>query len=128
MYQQVILIGHLGADPEIRTTTGGERVANFSLATDRRWTAKDGTRQERTLWWRVNAWGSLVDVCAMMRKGALILVEGWAEEPYAYLDKEGKPQAKMQMRCSTLKFLERKPDSAPAATPGKTDTEEEIPF
>ena len=47
---KVMLIGNLGADPEIRTTPGGARVAQFSLATSRQWTSKGGEKQEKTEW------------------------------------------------------------------------------
>jgi hypothetical protein len=53
------LIGYLGADPEIRTTPGGARVAQFSLGTTRRWNDRNGRPQEKTQWHRVVVWDSL---------------------------------------------------------------------
>ena len=50
MVNKVILVGRLGRDPELRHTQGGQPVANFTLATNERWTSKDGERQERTEW------------------------------------------------------------------------------
>jgi single-strand DNA-binding protein len=73
------LIGHCGKDPEIRSTNGGDRVANFSLATSESWTDKrSGDRQERTEWHRVQVWNEhLVKVVEnYVRKGSKLYVEG----------------------------------------------------
>ena len=63
---KVILVGNLGKDPEIRSTTGGQRVANFTMATSRQWTGQDGQRQEKTEWHSIVVWGKL----AAMAEGA----------------------------------------------------------
>ena len=60
---KVILIGNLGADPEIRYTPSGTAVANFSLATHEQWTNKDGEKEERTEWHRIVAWSRLGEIC-----------------------------------------------------------------
>ena len=60
---KVILIGHLGRDPEVRYTPGGQAVANFSVATNDNWTDKSGQKQERTEWHRVVAWGKTAELC-----------------------------------------------------------------
>jgi single-strand DNA-binding protein len=74
------LIGYLGADPEIRTTTGGSRVAQFSLATTRRWNDREGQAQEKTQWHRIVVWDSLPGVFTFvekyLRKGDRVYVEG----------------------------------------------------
>ena len=56
---KVILVGNLGADPEIRYTADGTAVATFRIATSRRWTNKDGERVEQTEWHRIVAWRRL---------------------------------------------------------------------
>lgn len=56
MYQQITLIGHLGADPELRHTQDGTPVTSFRVATNRRWRAQDGTAQEETVWFSVSVW------------------------------------------------------------------------
>lgn len=83
------LIGNLGADPEVRSTSSGSRVAQFSLATSRSWTDGDGASQERTEWHRVVVWGSRVDVVEQyLHKGDRVYVEG--EIQYrSYQDGEG---------------------------------------
>ena len=70
---KVILIGNLGADPEVRFTPGGQAVANFRIATNESWTDKQGAKQERTEWHRIVVWGKLAELCgeARVRDAAL---------------------------------------------------------
>jgi single-strand DNA-binding protein len=86
---KIMLIGNLGQDPEIRTTSNGSRVANFSLATSRRWTGQDGQQQEKTEWHRIVAWTALADIAEQyLKKGDRVYVEG--EIQYrSYEDKDG---------------------------------------
>src|SRR5438270_8284864 len=79
-----MLIGNLGADPEVRSTTNGSRVANLSLATSRQSTGQGGEKQEKTEWHRVICWNNkgaqLADVAEKyMKKGDRIYVEGRIE-------------------------------------------------
>ncbi|MEN8143689.1 MAG: single-stranded DNA-binding protein [Gemmatimonadota bacterium] len=81
------LIGNLGADPEIRSTGSGTRVATLSVATSRRWTGRDGQQQEKTEWHRVVAWDKLAEVCERyLKKGDRVYVEG----PVEYRQWEGQ--------------------------------------
>jgi single-strand DNA-binding protein len=76
---KVILVGNLGRDPEIRSTSGGQRIANFSLATSETWRDKNsGERKERTEWHRVVIFNErLVDVVEKyVKKGAKLYIEG----------------------------------------------------
>jgi len=75
---KVILIGKLGADPEVRYTSGGTAVANFSIATNERWKDKNtGERQERVEWHRIVAWGRLGEICGeYLSKGKQVYIEG----------------------------------------------------
>ena len=74
---KVILIGHLGADPEIRYTQGGAPVANLRIATNENWTNKNGQKEERTEWHRVVAWSKLAELAGQyLTKGRQIYVEG----------------------------------------------------
>ena len=76
---KVILVGHLGRDPEIRSTQGGNRVANFSVATSERWRDRQsGEQRERTEWHRIVIWNeNLVDVAEKyLRKGRQVYLEG----------------------------------------------------
>jgi single-strand DNA-binding protein len=76
---KVILVGNLGRDPEIRSTSGGQRVANFSLATSETWRDKNsGERKEKTEWHRIVIFNDrLVDVVEKyVKKGAKLYIEG----------------------------------------------------
>ncbi|WKW12524.1 single-stranded DNA-binding protein [Pseudogemmatithrix spongiicola] len=80
---KVTLIGNLGADPEIRTTPNGSKVAQFSLATGRQWTSASGEKQEKTEWHKCVAWNAkgrgtgLADVIERyVKKGDKLYVEG----------------------------------------------------
>lgn len=74
---RVMLIGHLGRDPEMRTTPSGRPVTTFSLVTSRAWHSAAGERHEETDWFNVVAWGSLAEICQEhLRKGQRVLVEG----------------------------------------------------
>lgn len=92
---KVTLIGNLGADPEIRSTTGGNKVANFSVATSRQWSSASGEKQEKTEWHKCIAWNARSDRGAQLadlvekfvKKGDKIFVEG-AIEYRQYEDKD----------------------------------------
>lgn len=77
---KVMLIGNVGAVPEVRTAAGGSRVASFSVATNRRWTDRDGRELEKTEWHRVIAWDPLAArLERALRKGERVFVEGRIE-------------------------------------------------
>lgn len=74
---KVILIGNLGANPELRYTQGQQAVANLRLATTEKWTDKSGQKQEATEWHRVVVWGKQAEICNQyLTKGRQIFVEG----------------------------------------------------
>jgi single-strand DNA-binding protein len=89
---KVTLIGNLGADPEVRTTSNGGKVATLSLATSRKW-KKDGEAQEKTEWHRVVLWDNakgakLADLAeSYMKKGDKVYIEGQIE--YRQWEKDG---------------------------------------
>ncbi len=77
MLNKVILIGRLGADPEMRYTADGTPVATFSIATTETWKNKDGTRAEQTEWHRIVSWRKLGEIAGeYLKKGKLVYVEG----------------------------------------------------
>ena len=99
------LIGNLGSDPEIRTIPSGARVAQFSLATTRQWTGKDGNKQEKTEWHRIVVWDKMVDVIERwVKKGDRLYVEG-AIEYRQYEDKDGVTKYTTEIRASELIML-----------------------
>jgi len=104
---KVMLIGNLGKDPEVRTTTTGQRVANFSLATSRSWTGQDGQRQEKTEWHSIVVWGKLVDICEKyLQKGKQVYIEGRIETR-SWQDKEGQTRYKTEIICDQMTMLGR---------------------
>lgn len=85
---RVILIGNLGGDPEVRYTAGGTAVGKFSLATSRKFTGKDGQKQEKTEWHRIVAWAKLAEICGQyLTKGKKVMIEGRIE--YGSYEKDG---------------------------------------
>ena len=74
---KVMLIGNLGADPELRYTPAGRAVANFRMATTRQWTTKDGEKREETEWHRIVTWDKLAEICGeYLKKGSSTYIEG----------------------------------------------------
>ncbi len=74
---KVILIGHLGRDPEVKTLESGSRVASFSIATTESYKDREGNRKDQTEWHNVSLWGGLADVAEKyLKKGNQIYLEG----------------------------------------------------
>ena len=74
---KVMLIGNLGADPDVRTTPNGAQVANFRVACTESWTDQSGQKQERTEWVTIVAWKKLSEIIQrFLRKGSKVYVEG----------------------------------------------------
>ncbi len=81
---KVMIIGNLGADPEVRSTNNGSRVATLSVATSRQWNSQSGEKQEKTEWHRVICWNNkgsgLADIAEKyLKKGDKVYVEGRVE-------------------------------------------------
>ena len=92
MFSKTIIVGHLGRDPELRYTSGGQPVCSFSVATSRSWTDQSGQPQEKTTWFRVTAWGKLGELCNQyLTKGRLVLVEGEVDAS-AWSAQTGEPR------------------------------------
>ena len=77
MLNKVMVIGNLGADPEMRYTANGSAVTNFNVATNREYTTGDGERRQETEWFRVVTWNRLAEICSQyLSKGRQVYVEG----------------------------------------------------
>jgi len=81
---KVYLIGNLGSDPEVRYTPNQVRVANFNIATNRNYKAKDEWQTETT-WFKITAWGNLASQCEKFHKGDMVCVEGRISDPYCWI-------------------------------------------
>ena len=106
---KVTLIGNLGSDPEVRSTTGGNRVATFSLATSRSWNDQSGSKQEKTEWHRCVVWNTkssqLADIVERyVKKGDKLYVEGRIEYRQ-WQDKEGQTKYSTEINVRELIML-----------------------
>ncbi len=109
---KTILIGNLGADPEIRRV-GYRPVANFSVAVNERWTNGEGKHDSRTVWYRVAAWGQLGEICKKnLAKGRKVYVEGRliADEdtggPRIWNREDGNQAASFELKAERIEFLD----------------------
>ncbi|MCK9379818.1 MAG: single-stranded DNA-binding protein [Sulfuritalea sp.] len=146
---KVILVGNLGADPEMRYLPSGEAVANLRLATTDSWKDKDGNKQEATEWHRVSFFGRQAEVCGQyLKKGSQIYVEG-SIRTRKWQDKEGQDRYTTEIRGDRMQMLggrqgmgdapprdasggtgaSNRPAAAPQPAGGNfNDFEDDIPF
>ncbi len=118
---KVTLIGNLGNDPEVRSTTGGNRVATFSLATSRAWNDAAGAKQEKTEWHRCVAWNTkgsqLADIVERyVKKGDKLYVEGRIEYRQ-WQDKENQTRYSTEINVRELIMLSSKSGGADSDGP-----------
>ena len=119
---KVILVGNLGRDPEIRYTTGGQAVANFTIATSDSYTNKDGERQETTEWHRIVAWGRLAEICGeYLTKGRMVYIEG-SLQTRSWEDKEGNTRRTTEIVARNMQILS--PAGTKAEQPSTGDSSE----
>lgn len=130
---KVILVGNLGADPEMNSANNGTQVANLSLATSEQWTDKSGERQERTEWHRLVLWDKLADVAArFLKKGSQIYVEGKLQTR-SWEDPNGQKKWTTEIRVFQLQMLGRREDAqapaggAPVPVPDAVNNDD-LPF
>ena len=124
MINKVILIGNLGRDPEIRTTTSGQNVATLNLATSRKWTGKDGQRRDETEWHRVVVWGRQAEIAGQyLTKGRLIYVEGRIQTRSWDDRQTGEKKYTTEIVCDNFQMLGGRSDggSHGASTPPPQD-------
>jgi single-strand DNA-binding protein len=130
-----ILIGNVGADPEIRYTQSGDPVATVSLATSARWTDKQsGEKKERTEWHRLSVFGKTAKVVAdYVNKGSRIAVQG--EIRYEdWTDKDGNKRYSTKIHVRNLELLggkkseESGPEEPPTQNGGFQATDDDVPF
>ena len=117
---RVQIIGNLGADPELRTTTNGARVANLSVATSRRWNDRQGQQQEKTEWHKVIFWEKLAEVCERyLKRGDRVYVEG-SIEYRQYEDKEGQTRYITEIRGREMIMLGGRGEKADFDAPARS--------
>ena len=110
---RIQLIGHLGKDPEVRSTPTGKKVTSFSVAVSRRWKNSAGEEKESTDWFNVEAWGRLGEVCKQyLHKGRLVFLEGHLRTDR--YDHEGETRYFTKVIASQMQMLYRKAEDLPA--------------
>ena len=115
---KVLLMGNLGRDPEVRFTTGGTSVANFSIATNESWKDKNGQLQEKTEWHRIVVWGKLAELCGQyLKKGRQAFIEGRLQTR-EWTDKEGKKNYSTEIVANNVQFIGGRPEGAGAEAVG----------
>jgi single-strand DNA-binding protein len=104
MVNKVILIGNLGADPEVRYTQNGTAVANFRMATTETW-KKEGEKEELTEWHRVVTFGRLAEICGeYLSKGSKVYIEGRIQTR-KWEDRDGNPRYTTEIIAREMKML-----------------------
>nr|WKN38203.1 single-stranded DNA-binding protein [Tunicatimonas sp. TK19036] len=102
---KVILVGNLGADPEVRHLESGSKVANISIATSESYTNRNGERVEQTEWHRVELWDRLADLCEKyLSKGRTVYIEGKIRTN-EYQDKDGITRYDKRIRATNMTFV-----------------------
>lgn len=135
---KVLLIGNLGRDAEVRYTTGGTAVANFTMATTDRWNdPATGEKKERTEWHRIVVWGKQAEIAGeYLRKGRQVYVEG-SLQTREWTDRDGNKKYTTEIRAQRFQMLGRRDDApasserqeAPAVSePDAGYNEDDIPF
>jgi single-strand DNA-binding protein len=140
---KVILIGNLGADPELRYTSGGSAVADLRLATSRKYTTKDGNSKEDTQWHRIVVWGKQAEHCKeYLSKGRQVYVEGRLQTRQ-WEDRDGNKRYTTEVVAERVQFLggggrgggggneggyDGPPPPADNEAPSNTMDDDDIPF
>ena len=135
---KVILVGRLGADPQLKYTPSGRANVNFNIATNAVWKDQEGNQQEKTDWHRVSAWGKLAEVMGeWLKKGSYVYIEGRLQTR-SYEDANGVKKYITEVVASDLEMLGKKGEATPAEAPPTEDIppdkdapkegEEDLPF
>ncbi|MCA1906118.1 MAG: single-stranded DNA-binding protein [Desulfarculus sp.] len=102
---KVILVGNLGADPEMKYTPSGTPICTFRLATSETFKDRDGNQQERTEWHRVVAWSKLAEICGQyLAKGRQVYVEG-SIRTRSWDDNDGNKRFMTEIVARDVQFL-----------------------
>ena len=137
-FQTIVIVGHLGRDPEMRFTPAGKAVTNFNLATNRQYADPDGQTVKETTWFRVSAWGKTAENCNQyLHKGSLVLVEGRlvcdpeTGGPRLYPRQDGSPATSFEVSANTVRFLSGREEESEPENDGNgaaANQHDDIPF
>ena len=119
---KVQLIGNVCQDPEVRYTKSGQAVTSFSLATNERWTGKDGNKEEKTEFHRIVIWGKLAEIAGeYLSKGKQIYVEG-KNQTREWDDKEENKRQTTEVVCHIMTMLGQASGSSSSSVGGNPDS------
>lgn len=132
---KVILIGNLGADPEVKHLPTGDAVANLRLATTDTWKNKEGQKQEATEWHRISFFGKQAETLGQYcTKGSSLYIEG-SIRTRKYVDKDGVEKYSTEIKGDRFQFLGGRRDSESSPAPQRSsapsqpnDFDDDIPF
>jgi single-strand DNA-binding protein len=125
---KVMIIGHLGRDPEMRYTPSGRPVTTFSVATTRSWNTAEGVRREETEWFNVVVWGSLAEICNQyLRKGQQVYLEGRLQTR-RWDDPEGKKHFTTELVAKEMILLGERRETGAAQFEAAPGEDEDFPF
>lgn len=142
MYQKIIVVGHLGGDPEMRYMPDGTAVTNFSVATNRRWTDRNtGQPVDETTWFRVSVWGRQAETANQyLSKGQQVLVEGRLRPdtqtggPRLFTRQDGTVGASYEINADNFRFVGGRDEGSYSGSSESYDEgapaqeEDDIPF
>lgn len=136
MFHTLIIVGNVGKDPEMRYTPSGQAVTAFSVATNREYTRGDGERVKETIWFRVQTWGKLAEICKQyLNKGSKVLVEGRLTggtdgNPRTFNRQDGTVGASFEVNAAVVRFLSAHEQGqyAPTHEGAEIPAEDDIPF
>jgi single-strand DNA-binding protein len=125
---KVLLIGHLGSDPESRFTTSGNAVTNFNLATNESWQASDGNTKDRTEWHRIVLFGKMAETAAeYMKKGQLVYIEGRLQTR-SWEDKDKIKRYTTEVLCDNFTMLGPKREGRDSEQSEPDVSDDDLPF
>jgi len=135
MFHQIIIVGNVGKDAEMRFTPSGQAVATFSVATSREYKDASGEQVKETIWFRVSTWGKTAEICNQyVKKGSKVLVEGRLTPdkstggPRVWAKKDGTAQASFEVTANTVRFLSNRGDGKSEAAGPDVGDGDNMPF
>lgn len=127
MINKVILIGNLGADPEVRYSQSGDAVTTFRIATTEVWKKQDGSKEEQTEWHRIVAFKRLGEICGeYLSKGSRVYIEGRIQTR-KWQDKDGNDRYTTEIVAREMKMLSPRGSSGSDSGGGHNDNEPPYP-
>ena len=107
-YQQLIIVGNVGRDPELRYVGSGVAVTDISVAVTKKWTDAQGNKQETTTWYKVVCWRKTAEIVAQyVRKGKQVLVSASQIEVESYQARDGQNRVQIKVTADSVQLLGR---------------------